>query len=185
MPKKLSNEEFKNRVKEYTNDSVELVTSYVNKRTKVQIKCKKCGHIWEVSPVRFIPSNNKGYEFLGCPECKYVELECDYCHKKFKRLKSAVSKNYNFCSKTCSNRFKNIEMTNWTNSTDYRRNAFNTYPHKCAICGWDKDERILEVHHINENRNNNDISNLMILCPICHKKLTLHLFTLNELQFNI
>lgn len=35
MPKKLSNEEFKNRIKEYTNDSVELITPYINKRTKV------------------------------------------------------------------------------------------------------------------------------------------------------
>ena len=40
---------------------------------------------------------------------------------------------------------------------------------------------VLEVHHIDENRNNNDISNLVILCPICHKYLTLHLYTLEQL----
>lgn len=125
-----------------------------------------------------------GHSFIGCPECKYTELECDYCHKKFKRLKSAVSENYNFCSKTCGNRFKNQEFINWNDSSNYRRNAFNAYPHKCAICGWEEDERILEVHHIDENRNNNKISNLIILCPICHKKLTLHLFSLEELHLN-
>lgn len=44
MAKKLTNEEFKKRLDEYTNDSVELLTEYVNKRTKVLIKCKKCGY---------------------------------------------------------------------------------------------------------------------------------------------
>lgn len=182
MPKKITNEEFIERVKKYTNNSVEVITPYINKRTKVSIKCKKCNYIWEVSPASFIPSSTKDYNFIGCPECKYTELECDYCHKKFKRLKSAISENYNFCSKTCGNRFKNIEFTNWIDGCDYRRNAFNAYPHKCKICGWNEDERVLEVHHIDENRKNNNLSNLIILCPTCHKKLTLHLYSLEELQ---
>jgi len=55
------------------------------------------------------------------------------------------------------------------------------YPHKCYVCGYNDDERILEVHHVDENRNNNDINNLKILCPNCHKKLSLHLYTLEEL----
>ena len=66
------------------------------------------------------------------------------------------------------------------NSTAYRRNAFDYYPHKCAICGWNEDKRILEVHHIDENHDNNELNNLMILCPICHKKLTLHLYKLEN-----
>ena len=86
-----------------------------------------------------------------------------------------------YCSKECGNRDKNVNLTNWEDSSNYRRNAFNAYPHKCCICGWDEDERILEVHHLDENRNHNDISNLRILCPICHKKLTLHLYTYEEL----
>lgn len=63
----------------------------------------------------------------------------------------------------------------------YRRNAFIAYEHKCAACGYNEDERILEVHHIDENRTNNKIDNLVILCPNCHKKLTLHLLTYEEL----
>jgi 5-methylcytosine-specific restriction endonuclease McrA len=70
---------------------------------------------------------------------------------------------------------------NKENSSAYRRNAFLAYPHECAICGYNEDERILEVHHIDENRNHNEIKNLIILCPNCHKKLSLHLYTLQEL----
>ena len=56
----------------------------------------------------------------------------------------------------------------------YRQKAFDTYEHKCSICGFDpKDEEyLLDVHHIDNNRENNDVSNLIILCPLCHRKLT-------------
>ena len=184
MSARLTHEDFIKRVSLYTHDNVEVITPYINRRTKVTIRCKQCGYVWDISPATFCPSNMEEHSFIGCPECKYTELTCDYCHKKFKRLKSEVSENYNFCSKTCGNRFKNKALTNWTNSCDYRRNAFNAYPHQCAVCGWDEDERILEVHHIDENRNNNDLTNLIILCPICHKKITLHLFTLEDLLNN-
>ena len=61
---------------------------------------------------------------------------------------------------------------------DYRKIAFNDYEHKCAVCGWNEDERILEVHHIDSNRENNEIDNLIILCPTCHRKITLHYYKL-------
>ena len=54
----------------------------------------------------------------------------------------------------------------------YKKFFLEEQEHKCAICKWDEDKDVLEVHHIDENRDNNDISNLIILCPICHRKLT-------------
>lgn len=47
---------------------------------------------------------------------------------------------------------------------------------------WREDERILEVHHIDENRSNNEITNLIILCPICHRYISLSIYTLSELK---
>ena len=160
-----------------------LKTPYINRRTKVTIECNTCGYNWEISP-NSIMYDNKEYNFKGCPECKYSIIKCDECGKEFKRLKSQIAKSktgLNFCSITCGNRYKNKAVINTKNSNDYRRNAFLAYPHKCAKCGYNEDERILEVHHIDENRNNNDITNLIILCPNCHKKITLHLYTLDEL----
>ncbi|MGD8780720.1 MAG: HNH endonuclease signature motif containing protein [Ignavibacteria bacterium] len=40
------------------------------------------------------------------------------------------------------------------------------FNHKCAICGTDKPH----IHHIDENPSNNDINNLIPLCPNCHLK---------------
>ena len=42
---------------------------------------------------------------------------------------------------------------------------------KCARCGiseWLGQPAPLELHHIDGNRSNNDVSNLQILCPNCH-----------------
>ena len=131
-----------------------------------------------------MPSSCKDYHFVGCPKCKYVEIECSYCGKKIKRLKSRLKSQTGeyYCSRECGNRHKNSLIMQTKNGSAYRRNAFLEYEHCCAICGWDEDERILEVHHIDENRNNNNLENLIILCPTCHRKITLGLYSLEELK---
>lgn len=173
--------EFERRLEVYTNGSVKMVTPYVNKRTKVTIECNTCNYQWEITPEILCPSRMKRSKFNGCPNCKYVELQCPVCGKTFKKLKSKLTRD-NYCSKECSAAGRNKYTINIVDSTAYRRNAFLTYEHKCSVCGWDKDERVLEVHHLDENRSNNNISNLIILCPTCHKFLTLHLYTYEELK---
>lgn len=179
--RKLFQEEFQKRFDEYTEGKVVLYSPYINKRTKISVQCNKCGYIWDIAPTSILYNKDKGYKFSGCPECRYATYECEYCHKKFKRLISAAN-TINFCSKECGNKYKNLLSIDTQNGVAYRRNAFLHYEHKCAICGWNKDERVLEVHHIDENRDNNNIDNLIILCPTCHKFLTLHLYTLEELK---
>ncbi len=50
----------------------------------------------------------------------------------------------------------------------YRKLAFAHYDPVCAHCGFGIPA-VLEVAHIDCDRSNNDISNLVILCPNCHK----------------
>lgn len=42
---------------------------------------------------------------------------------------------------------------------------------KCPNCG-NTDVGHFEIHHIDENPENNQIENLILLCPICHSKIT-------------
>ena len=51
---------------------------------------------------------------------------------------------------------------------NYRKLAFEAYPPLCAHCGFGIPE-VLEVAHLDGNRANNEIENLAILCPNCHK----------------
>lgn len=39
---------------------------------------------------------------------------------------------------------------------------------KCERCNWDKAVDVLQTHHKDRNRKNNDLSNLEFICPTCH-----------------
>jgi hypothetical protein len=59
---------------------------------------------------------------------------------------------------------------------NYRKLAFAHYPPVCAHCGHGIRD-VLEVAHIDCNRANNEVSNLVILCPNCHKMHDLDLIS--------
>lgn len=42
---------------------------------------------------------------------------------------------------------------------------------KCQVCGFNEDVRVLDVHHIDKNKENNKIENFIVLCPNCHAKV--------------
>ena len=58
----------------------------------------------------------------------------------------------------------------------YRKLAFKNYPALCAHCGFGI-EAVLEVAHIDCNHANNALSNLIILCPTCHRMHDLDLIS--------
>lgn len=51
-------------------------------------------------------------------------------------------------------------------SPQYRKDAFEHYGAVCEYCG--STYNFFDVHHIDGNRDNNDISNLCVLCRHCH-----------------
>ncbi len=53
----------------------------------------------------------------------------------------------------------------------YRRLALQHNAPRCTICGYDAHENVLEVHHKDKDRSNNELENLVVLCPTCHKEL--------------
>ncbi len=59
---------------------------------------------------------------------------------------------------------------------NYRKLAFEAYSPLCAHCGFGIPD-VLEVAHIDGNRDNNDPLNLVILCPNCHKMHDLDLIS--------
>ena len=52
---------------------------------------------------------------------------------------------------------------------DYRKTAFENYERECEICNYKEHTEILVIHHADEDRNNNNHSNLQVLCPNCHE----------------
>lgn len=44
------------------NPEIEVLEKYINSKTKIKIKCKKCNHIWMAAPSNLLNGN-------GCPNC--------------------------------------------------------------------------------------------------------------------
>lgn len=52
-----------------------------------------------------------------------------------------------------------------------RRRLLEIRGNRCESCGivdWENDPLTMQIHHIDGNRWNNELRNLMILCPNCH-----------------
>ena len=61
-----------------------------------------------------------------------------------------------------------------TNNIKKRLLEINLKENVCEECGqipyWHNEELVLQLHHIDGNNKNNEISNLKMLCPNCHSQ---------------
>jgi hypothetical protein len=99
---------------------------------------------------------------------KTVEKECPICGTKF-TTKLGHPKEKKTCSCSCSNTMFRSGDNNGNFTTgegSYKEICFRNFEHKCLIC----DERkVLDTHHLDGNRQNNDKKNLIPLCPTHHR----------------
>ena len=102
-------------------------------------------------------ANIKKHEVV-CGKPK-VTKECPVC--KTIHSKSGVT-----CSYSCSNTYfrSGKNNPNWGDN-NYRHICFDAHGQKCIVCG---EEKILAVHHINEDHSDNRAENLVPLCPTHH-----------------
>lgn len=93
-----------------------------------------------------------------------TEYKCLHCEKPFL---DSLSRGRKYCSKSCVNKQSKSEWK--AKFTTVRRNMITRgHIQKCEKCSYDKFPKILGVHHIDGNRENNSLENLMVLCPNCH-----------------
>lgn len=111
------------------------------------------------------------------PNCK-----CAFCAKDIYKTNSQKKNSKSglfFCNRKCKEEaqklggIKAIQPNHYGTrtiilSSDYRPIALASFLHQCRSCGYDRHVEILQVHHKDRDRSNNDISNLELLCPTCH-----------------
>jgi hypothetical protein len=97
-------------------------------------------------------------------------------------VKRLELKERNFCSRSCATVYNNKTIRsgeknpNYTNGKgSYRNRAFRYYGAKCSNnkCiigkkGIKVPKKMLDVDHIDCNRENNKLENLQVLCVWCH-----------------
>lgn len=160
--------------------------------TMKKVNCVICNKEFEIELKRYnakLKENSQFYCSADCRSHKNSELcICATCGKEIWKTKSEIKRSKSgrvYCSRHCATISNNTLYKSGENhpsykGTDYRQKALQHYDLKCICCGYDEDTRILEVHHIDENHKNNDLSNLCILCPNCHRKITLQLYYLDQ-----
>jgi len=102
-----------------------------------------------------------------------VIKECPVCGKEFEDL-VGHPRQKTTCSYSCSNtHFRSgennpnyKEIKDVRSSNKYRRICFEQHKPECIICG---ENKIVSVHHYDENHENNSIENLIPLCPTHHQ----------------
>lgn len=142
--------------------------------------CRKCRASFYTKPYW----QKLGYGIYCSKTCQYQarkqgKMKCCFVCKKAvykspKDLKRSKSQRF-FCSKSCqavwrNNLYHGSKHPNWKEGkyVGYRNIILKTKKSQiCELCGC-TDERVLCVHHVDQNRKNNQVTNLVWLCYNCH-----------------
>lgn len=100
---------------------------------------------------------------------------CPNCNKSFTVKSGRDGDKKVCCTSICANKYFSWKQggKNYIgakDNTDYRDLIFsyltrNDLAIECIVC---KEPKVLDVHHIDEDKTNNSINNLVILCPTHH-----------------
>ena len=143
------------------------------------VNCRRCSESFKAK----LSWLKKGHGVFCSSACQYADarkgkmIKCSICgkeaYKKPKALERSKSGKF-FCGKSCQTKWRNSEFIlekhpNWKNGRNAYRSVMkcSKSPKVCTLCST-TDSRILAVHHIDENRTNNNIENLVWLCHNCH-----------------
>ena len=121
--------------------------------------CKTCGIEFDRKP------SQRG--IFCSPKCYHIDLT-KRTHTVSEEAKQKLREHHNPLSNPVG---KDSVKFKRGDSGHYTRTFITTYgiSRICSCCG--ETEGRLDLHHIDKDRTNNDLSNLMILCVRCHTKL--------------
>lgn len=95
-----------------------------------------------------------------------VSIECLSC--------GSITTNSKYCNNICQQNYQwelSKSKVSKLSHGRLKKLLIETHGHKCQICNLDswRNQKIpIEMDHIDGNNENNDLSNLRLLCPNCH-----------------
>lgn len=163
--------------------------------TSSNVSCAQCGVLFHKTPSK--QKKSRSGLFFCCRECKdkaqriggikairpahYGAIEyreyCLYCKTKIPKHRCRRRK---YCSHSCSVTHKKeilylqIEGGDVNLPTkNYKHYLIDKFGEKCQLCGWGEKNIYsntipIELEHIDGNSLNNELKNLLLLCPNCH-----------------
>lgn len=156
------------------------------RKNGINKNCAACGVEFYVPQYRITTAR---FCSLNCQNHKQHEesrlkFNCCGCGKEVIDSPSRVGKRRKFCSIECKtilanttkerrNKQRSLQKLKRGNnsSRNLRKHVFKFKSKVCEKCGYDEYDFCLDLHHIDNNPNNNTIENVAVLCCICHRKL--------------
>lgn len=142
-------------------------------------RCETCLKEFDAKPSHV----KMGWGKFCSNKCHHISMkngkfvECDQCKVKVYKnnTKLSLSKSGKFfCGKSCQTKWRNkyfsgSKHSNWINGESTYRSILlkNDIKRICKRCQ-NADIRVLVVHHVDHNRKNYHIKNLIWLCRNCH-----------------
>lgn len=91
--------------------------------------------------------------------------QCSNCSKEIQTTKYRETRNEEYyCSKECYNNRRKKNLKRLKRSTKFYNDLLENSSCKCGI----SEKFLLQIHHIDGDRNNNNSNNLEIVCANCH-----------------
>lgn len=199
----------KNKQQRYC--SVKCGQRHVHADARVQLKCTKCGKLFnrEKSRIRHATvycSRDCSDGTLKPSRVTSRILSCSLCQSQFKREKNAIRDGYNYCSHTCySNHYAelglrrgqnngryNADITqeerivrrNYPEYVEWRRQVYERDNYTCNRCG--KRGVELHAHHLFNYAEHielrTDVDNGVTLCSSCHTEFHVYYGRRNNTQ---
>lgn len=153
------------------------------KRIGLKTNCRYCNK--EFAARLRSRKKAKSYAKFCCKECcrkwdeenhQIFEIKCDFCQsivnkRKFKPSKTGL----HFCSRQCKDEAQKLKsgitalhLPHYSTGRSSYRNQFETDKLICKRCGYNEFSCSVDIHHIDKNRDNNHLDNLIPLCANCH-----------------
>lgn len=152
-----------------------VIDSEGRKREAIQTRCTTCLKLY----MRIARFAKKGTwcsrVCFQTSRLKRENIVCAWCSVEFR---APTHRGTKYCSRKCKEAHMSIEGGGPTPAhygkgvVKYRARAIRKYGAVCKNCGFNADERMLDVDHIDSNRENSAIENLQVLCVWCHAKKT-------------
>ena len=155
-----THQEFENEIQNKFNNNIVVVGKYVNKKTKIEFNCKKCGHTWLTTPMSVLQTT------VGCPECANEVISqkktvlADYVGNRFVDLFPDLAKRFDYN--------KNVGI----NIQDLSVHSGKYVWWQCDVCGHSWKSKVATVSNSKGN------------CPECYRKNAINNIIASRLNKN-